>query len=253
MAFMHRIIALWVVPRSASVAFEWKMRQRGDQGCLDEPFGEAWYQGEEPLWHRWKLGDRTKPRLTLESVWDNLRRRAASGSVLIKGFPHFISHIWMSGFLSHCKRAFLIRVPAKTIPSIHGKWPEFREGEVGFPEGRAPFNLLHAPQGVPPPVIDRDDLLESPAEMTAAFCDAAGIHFVKEALHWKPGVDPWIHSWWDGGPFHHNLARSSGLSWQQRRSIEIAAAPERVRQVHHRMKPHCDYLHSSRICSGGNA
>ena len=35
--------------------------------------------------------------------------------------------------------------------------------------------------GVLPPVIDSDDLLENPAAMTAAFCDAVGIPFLPEA------------------------------------------------------------------------
>ena len=47
---MHKIVALWAVPRSTSNAFEWMMRQRGDLDCLDEPFDEAWYQCEAPLW-----------------------------------------------------------------------------------------------------------------------------------------------------------------------------------------------------------
>ena len=51
---MHKIIALWAVPRSTSTAFEWMMRQRGDLDCLHEPFGEAWYQGEDPLWPRFR-------------------------------------------------------------------------------------------------------------------------------------------------------------------------------------------------------
>ena len=49
---MEKILALWAVPRSTSTAFEWMMRMRGDFECLHEPFGEVWYQGEEPLWPR---------------------------------------------------------------------------------------------------------------------------------------------------------------------------------------------------------
>ncbi len=253
MACMHKIIALWAVPRSTSTAFEWMMRQRGDLECIHEPFGEAWYQGEAPLWHRWKPGDRTTPGLTLGSVWDDLRRRAANGPVFIKDFPHYISHMWTPGFLSHFTHAFLVRDPAKTIMSIHDKWPDFHEGEVGFPEQRALFDLLHALGGAPPPVIDSDDLLDSPAEMTAAFCDAVGIPFIAEALKWEPGGDPSAHSWWDGGSFHRNLAHSSGLRRQERSYVEIESAPDRVRQVHRRMKPHFDHLHSFRIYPGGTS
>ena len=49
---MNKILVLWATPRSTSTAFEWMMRQRGDMECFHEPFGEAWYQGENPLWPR---------------------------------------------------------------------------------------------------------------------------------------------------------------------------------------------------------
>ena len=147
---MHKIVALWAVPRSTSTAFEWMMRQRGDLDCLHEPFGEAWYQGEEPLWPRWKPGERVTPGLTLESVWDDIRARAAKGPVFLKDFPHYIDHMWDAEFLSHFTHAFLIRDPALTITSMHDKWPDFDESEVGFPEQRALFDLLTALNGTPP-------------------------------------------------------------------------------------------------------
>ncbi len=229
------------------------MRQRGDLECLHGPFGEAWYQGEEPLWLRCKPGDRTSPGLTLESVWDDLRRRAEDGPVFIKDFPHYISHMWTPGFLAHFTHAFLIRDPAKTISAIYDRWPDFDEGEVGFPEQRALFDLLHALDGMPPTVIDSDDLLDRSAEMTAAFCNAVDIPFIEGALVWEPGGDTSNHSWWDGGSFHGNLARSSGLARQERRYLAIADAPPRVRQVHRRMKPHIDHLYAHRIVSGARA
>ena len=88
---MHKIIALWAVPRSTSTAFEWMMRQRGDLYCMHEPFGEAWYQGENPLWQRYKPGEKTTPGLTIESTWAEIKRRAEQGPVFIKDFPHYVS------------------------------------------------------------------------------------------------------------------------------------------------------------------
>ena len=245
---MHKIVALWAVPRSTSTAFEWMMRQRGDLDCLHEPFGEAWYQGEEPLWQRYKPGEVTTPGLTLESVWADIQQRASEGPVFLKDFPHYINHMWTPDFLSNFTHAFLIRDPAKTISSMFNKWPDFHEGEVGFPEQRALFDLLTAlNDGTPPPVIDSDDLLEDPEQMTAKFCNSVGIPFIKEALTWEPGGDPSKHSWWDGGSFHKNLAQSTGLTPQVRKYVEVKDAPERVQQVHRRMKPHYDHLHQHRI------
>ena len=247
---MDRILALWAVPRSTSTAFETMMRQRGDFECLHEPFGEAWYQGEDPLWHRFEEGGATTPGLTLESVWKDLKARAAAGPVFVKDFPHYIIHMCVPEFLAHFEHAFLIRDPAKTIPSMHDKWPDFHEGEVGFAEQRALFEILWALHGAPPPVIDSDDLLDDPAGVVEAFCGAVGIPFIAEALEWAPGGDPSEHSWWDGGSFHANLAESSGLARQPRAYPDIADCPPRVRLAHRRALPHYDRMHAHRIGPG---
>ncbi|MEO1848503.1 MAG: sulfotransferase family protein [Pseudomonadota bacterium] len=244
---MHKILALWATPRSTSTAFEWMMRQRGDFDCLHEPFGEAWYQGEDPLWPRFKEGEKTTPGLTLETAWDGIKARAEQSPVFMKDFPHYISHMWNPEFLSHFTHAFLIRDPAKTITSMHYKWPDFDELEVGFPEQRALFDLLMALDGVVPPVLDSDDLLEDPHKMTKTFCDAVGIPFIEESLSWEVGGDPSVHSWWDGGSFHANLAKSTGLAPQPRRYADLEDTPERVRRVHRRMQPHYQHLFAHRL------
>lgn len=110
------------------------------------------------------------------------------------------------------------------------------------PVQRVLFDLQTAPDnGTPPSVTDSDDLPEDPEQMTARFCDAVGIPFLKRALSWMPGGDPSAHSWWDGGSFHANLEnpRASGPS---RENTSRSPAPVRVQQVHRRMKPHNDHL-----------
>jgi len=244
---MHKIIALWAVPRSTSTAFEWMMRQRGDLNCLHEPFGEAWYQGEEPLWQRYKPGEKITPGLSIESVWKSLQVMAEQGPVFIKDFPHYINHRWDAEFLSHFTHAFLIREPALSVTSIYDKWPDFDEGEVGFPEQRALFDLLTALQGSVPPVFDSGDLLEQPEKMVKAFCESVEIPFIKDALTWERGADTGAYSWWDGGSFHKNLRESTGLKAQVRRYVELNEAPVRVQQVCRRMQPHYDRLYKYRV------
>ena len=244
---MHKIVALWAVPRSTSTAFEWMMRQRSDLNCLHEPFGEAWYQGEDPLWPRFQEGDKTTAGLTLESVWDDIKAKAEQGPVFIKDFPHYINHMWDAEFLGHFTHAFLIRDPAKTLTSLYARWPDFDELEVGFPEQRALYDLVSALTGSAPPVVDSDDLLENPHGMTAAFCDAVGIPFIESALTWEAGGDPSEHSWWDGGSFHANLAQSTGLSPQKRKYVDLENTPDRVKRVYRRMMPHYQRLYQNRL------
>ena len=244
---MHKIVALWAVPRSTSTAFEWMMRQRGDLDCLHEPFGEAWYQGEDPLWPRFQEGDKTTAGLTLDSVWDDIKAKAEQGPVFIKDFPHYINHMWDAEFLSHFTHAFLIRDPAKTLTSLYARWPDFDELEVGFPEQRALYDLVTALNGSAPPVVDSDDLLENPHGMTAAFCEAVGIPFIESALSWEAGGDPSEHSWWDGGSFHANLAQSTGLTPQKRKYVDLENTPDRVKRVYRRMMPHYQHLYQNRL------
>ena len=243
----HPIIALWAVPRSTSTAFEWMMRQRGDLDCLHEPFGEASYQGEDPLWPRFKAGDKTTAGLTIDSVWDDILARAEKAPVFLKDFPHNINHWWTSDKLARMRHAFLIRDPAKTITSMYDKWPDFDELEVGNPEQRALFDLLTALTGSPPPVVDSHDLLEDPHEMTRLFWAAVDIPFLPDALTWEMGADTAAYSWWDGGSFHKNLANSTGLKRQERRYVSLEDAPERVMRVHRRMRPHYDHLSAHRL------
>ena len=224
------------------------MRQRGDLDCLHEPFGEAWYQGEAPLWPRFKDGGKTTAGLTIDSVWRDITARARHKPVFLKDFPHYINHMWTPGFLGHFTHVFLIRDPAKTIRSLHHQWPDDDfELEVGFPEQRALYDLLTALHGVAPLVMDSDDILENPEAMISAFCKAVGIPFMPEALSWEAGAAESFTSWWDGGSFHANLKKSTGLKPQPRNYTEVADAPYRVQQMLRRMKPHYEHLHQHRL------
>ncbi|MEM9715468.1 MAG: sulfotransferase family protein [Pseudomonadota bacterium] len=243
---MTKILALWAIPRSTSTAFEWMMRQRGDLACYHEPFGEAWYQGEDPLWPRLDADSVRTPGLTLEGTLADLLAHGAREPVFIKDFPHYIDHMWTEDMLSHFNHSFLIRDPAKTITSMYNKWPDFHEKEVGFAEQRQLFDMLTDIQGTPPPVIDSDDMLEDPVRMVRLWCEAVGIPFIESALSWEPGARDEV-SWWDGGSFHANLRDSDGLKPQVRKYVEIENTPDRVKEVHARVLPHYEHLYAHRL------
>ena len=243
---MDKILVLWAVPRSTSTAFEWMMRMRGDMTCFHEPFGEAWYQGEQPLWPRARADSVRTPGLTLAGVWDKLRAAAAAGPVFMKDFPHYVHHLWTDSFLAHFNHSFLIRDPAKTITSMFQHWPDFVPQEVGFSEQRQLFDRLSDRSGKAPPVIDSDDLLENPQRMVEVYCDAVGIPFIAEALSWEPGARDEV-SWWDGGSFHANLRNSDGLKPQPRRAVDITQMPDKVQQIYALCRPHYEHLYAHRL------
>ena len=243
---MNKILALWAVPRSTSTAFEWMMRQRGDLECFHEPYGEAWYQGEQPLWPRVQEDSLRTPGLTLESVHSRLLNAREAGPVFIKDFPHYLDHMWSDEFLANFNHSFLIRDPAKTITSMYNKWPDFHEKEVGFEEQRELYDRLCDTHGAAPPVLDSDDLLEDPFRMVELWCISVGIPFMPEALSWEPGARDEV-SWWDGGSFHANLRNSDGLKPQKRKYLEMDSLPDRVKEVYERALPHYEHLHANRL------
>ncbi|MBS1256571.1 MAG: hypothetical protein MAG581_02396 [Deltaproteobacteria bacterium] len=243
---MNKILVLWAVPRSTSTAFEWMMRQRGDMQCFHEPFGEAWYQGESPLWPRLTADSKRTPGLTIESVWKKLRNAASKGPVFSKEFPHYIMHLQNSEFLSHFNHSFLIRDPAKTISSMYKHWPDFHIKETGFAEQRELFDILRENTGNHPPVFDSDDLLTNPRQMVKIWCSAVGIPFLEEALSWEPGARDEV-SWWDGGSFHANLRNSDGLKAQQSEPVDISGFPDRVKEIYEIMLPHYKHLYKYRL------
>lgn len=243
---MNKILALWAVPRSTSTAFEWMMRQRGDLTCFHEPYGEAWYQGENPLWPRLTDDSVRTPGLTLDSITAMLLKTAETDSVFIKDFPHYIDHMWTDELLNYFNSSFLIRHPAKTITSMYNKWPDFHPKEVGFKEQRMLYDKLLQLHGTPAAVIDSDDLLTDPHTMVERWADAVGIPFISEALSWEPGARDEV-SWWDGGSFHANLRDSDGLKPQARKYAEIGDVPQRVKDIYEECMIHYEYMYAKRI------
>ncbi|MEM1200130.1 MAG: hypothetical protein AAGI06_12550, partial [Pseudomonadota bacterium] len=55
----------------------------------------------------------------------------------------------------------------------------------------------------------------------------------------------------DGGSFHANLRNSDGLKPQKCKYIDITQAPDRVKEIHERMLPHYEHLHSHRLQNKG--
>ena len=245
---MHQILVLWATPRSTSTAFEWMMRMRGDLTCFHEPFGEAWYQGEDARWPRIQADSERIAGLTFDSVWQTLRDAASQGPVFSKDFPHYIEHLWNDEFLNHFRHSFLIRDPAKVTTSMYKHWPDFELKEVGFVEQRALFDRLSDQYGTAPPVIDSDDLLENPLHIVKRYCEAVGIPFIEEALSWKPGERTEV-SWYDGGSWHANLRDSDGLKPQPRQYIDISDAPDKIKKIYETVLPHYEHLHQHRLQS----
>ncbi|MGI9463676.1 MAG: hypothetical protein ACR2OM_07045, partial [Aestuariivirgaceae bacterium] len=236
---MHPIHVLWATPRSTSTAFEWMMRMRGDMACFHEPFGEAWYQGDDARAPRLTAESVRKTGLTFAAALEKLQGAAEQRPVFSKDMPQFTDHMWTEDFLAHFQHSFLIRDPAKVLASLNRSWIKsgnttgFERHEIGFDEQRRLFDLLSNIAGSPPPVIDSDDLLEDPHGMVAAYCNAIGVPFISEALEWEPGGRSEV-LWYDGDDsiWHETLKNSDGLKPQPRKTADVTGLPERLQDLY---------------------
>ena len=244
---MHPIYVLWATPRSTSTAFEWMMRMRGDMASFHEPFGEAWYQGDDALWPRLEPESPRQPGLTYGTVLENLKSAAMKRPVFSKDMPQFTDHLWTDEFLGTFQHSFLIRDPAKVLTSVHRNWPEFLMKEIGFIELRDLFDRASDKQGAPLPVIDSADLLEDPHRIVEAYCRAMGFPFIPEALSWEPGARNEV-LWYDKkGIWHENLMNSDGLKPQPRKAGSIDEAPDWVKAFYEICLPIYEYMHQYRV------
>lgn len=243
---MHPIHVLWGTPRSTSTAFEWMMRMRGDMACFHEPYGEAWYQGDDARWPRLREDSPRQPGLTFESVTAQMLKASEKRPVFSKDFPQYTTHLWTEGFLGLFKHSFLVRHPSKVLVSCARNWEKFYPEEIGFDVLHTLFDSIAQRDGTPPPVIDSDDLLRDPHRMVQLWCEAIDIPFVPEALSWKPGARSEV-SWYDKGSWHDTLRNSDGLKPQAVKSYDITTTPDWVQEMYEVFLPHYEHLHAHRL------
>ncbi len=251
---MYNIYVLWATPRSTSTAFEWMMRMRGDMVCFHEPFGEAWYFGEDARAPRLTADSLRKPGISYASVLEKILNAAKNHSVFSKDMPQNVEHLWNDEFLNHFQHSFLIRDPAKVLSSLQRSYDKagdhegFTSKEIGFAEQRQLFDILADKHGQAPVVIDSDDLLRDPHTMVEIYCNSIGIPFIADALSWKPGERSEV-LWYDDDDsiWHESLKNSDGLKPQKSRIINVEDLPPNMQEFYHEFIPHYQHLHAHRI------
>ncbi len=240
----QRILVLWATPRSTSTAFEWMMRMRGDFITLHEPFGPAYYRGEDRRTTRPAENPLDVGR-TYASTWQEILYTRRQGRVFSKDFPNYIMHMADGEFLDHFQHTFLIRDPAKALASMYNQWEEFTMDEASYADLREMFDMVVERYGEIPPVIDSDDLLDDNVGMVKAYCQAVGIEFIPEALEWEEGDRNEVR--WYGGRWHDSLSASTGL---ERRKTEYRATIHDngfLREMYELCKPYYDALAAHRL------
>jgi hypothetical protein len=245
---MNQVLALWSTPRSVSTAFEWMMRQRGDFEVLHEPFQQAYYFGEDRSSER-HAADPATVGLTMGSVRSSLLARAGRARTFVKDFPYCFLDVVDDEFVDAFRHTFLIRDPAKVIPSLHNHWPDFTLEETGYAGMRDMFRRVHEHTGTKPAVIDADDLLADPHETVRRYCEHVGIEFMPESLAWDTGDRREVR--WYGGQWHQGLQQTSGFDRKEGGQVDPnyvrVDEDSALREAYETCRPLYDELWAQRI------
>jgi hypothetical protein len=199
---LPRIIGLWSAPRCRSTAFARMMAERGDYVMVHEPFSHVMNFGESQVGAQVVRSER--------ELIPALRRMSRDRPLFFKDTTDFHYPLLLTdrSFLAGATHTFLIRHPAEAIASHYAMNPRLQRDEIGFAWLAEIFDAVADATGRPPVLVDSDDLVAHPHETIRAYCAAAGIPFIAEALSWRPRME---ESWRRTGNWHKTASETSGF------------------------------------------
>jgi hypothetical protein len=200
------VIAMWAHSRSASTAFGRMMIERGDVAVLHEPF-LALTQGDPVTVPGSPAAAATSGReLTALLAEVGRTRSVFVKEVLDYHYDYVFDHPDEIAWMTH---TFLVRDPRPTINSHYAMKQTVTCPEIGYEWLWELFQLLWSTTGRRPLVIRSEDLLRDPMVQIKAYCEAVGLPFLPDALHWAPGDRP---EWQRHRNWHLDAIRSSGFT-----------------------------------------
>lgn len=243
---MKKILALWSTFRSTSTAFERMMRERGDFFVFHEPFGLYFDYSEERKSNRYTD---TKPdaEYNYQAIWQKLHQKSEYHPVFIKDMPYYIIDKVDSKFIAHFQNTFLIRHPAKTLPSLFYQWPDFTLQEAGYEPLYKFFKIVCQTTNNIPVLIDSDDLIQKPAAMVKAYCDAVDIPFMPTALQWKAKKRTEMAGLWSDGSWYKSLESSHSFEKQNTQDYVAVDDNEHLKQAYEFCLPYYQQLYEHRL------
>lgn len=247
---LDKILAVWGTPRTRSTAFLWMMKQRGDFHTFHEPFGQSFYLSEDRKSDR-AADQPPKADLNYQAILNMLESHKGKGgcSVFIKDLSYHMDGVFDEEFMSHFHNVFLIRDPAKTLPSLYSVLPDFTEEEIGYETQYIMYQtVLEASDSLPPIVIDADDLVTNTEAIVRELCERLNIPFIAESLRWDNIPSSTKLTWWIGGDEHHgNLKTSTGFRTNRFKEYPAISDFPKLAKAYEECFPYYEKLHANRL------
>ena len=249
-------VFLWSAPRCLSTAFERSIRELNEVKVLHEPLHAAYYKGPE------RIVDEQQPFLetaTFDSA-HSLMVKDYEGyeAVFIKSMCYQTRgqyEIYLQDKFAKFKHTFLIRHPAKAIPSLYraclkSGYECHAESLQGFSTMHEVYALVQRRLHPSPIVIDADDLLRDPERIMRKYCIATGLPYKESMLTWTPRSFP---EWEFDTPFrmwHGGVIESSGfIPGTESSSVpSVDGLPEEIQEAVKEAVPHYEAMYGVRMC-----
>ncbi len=231
-------INMWSGPRNLSTAMMYSWRERSDTTVVDEPIYA----------HYLRVSGRRHP-----GDADVLASQDTDGEAVVRDvmlgdydtpvvfFKQIAKHLidLDRSFLPEFRNILLTRDPLDMLTSLQVQLPDLTLDDTGFVELVEILESLHS-MGEEPIVVETRRLLEDPAEVLGAVCQACGIDFDPAMLTWPAGPKPedgiWAEHW------YHGVHRSTG--WQPYVAKDVELLPhlqpvlEAAMPLHDRLLPY---------------
>ena len=186
------------------------MLERGDMTTLHEPFLYLYYvhDARKPLPH---LDVDPHRPASYEDIRSMVLEAARTRPVFVKDMCYYVVDRIRDDvdFIRRMVSTFLIRDPARSIPSYYRLDPGVTLEEIGCEAQYRCFQRFAEVTGRTPVVVDAADLAADPAGTLRAYCRALGLPFMPEALEWDAALP---RAWRDVSGWHADLAGSTGIT-----------------------------------------
>lgn len=234
------VINLISGPRNLSTALMYSFAQRTDTQVIDEPF-YAHYLSVTGLNHPGKEEVLATMPSNPEVIVQQINDMTDTPYVFLKGMAHHLIEMNLH-FLQSYKNLFLIRNPRQLIASFAEVIEQPTMQDIGLQMEWQLFEFLQETTKRQPVVLDTGELMKHPEEVLKKTCEALGIPYDANMLHWKAGGIPedgvWKKYW------YANVHKSTGFSKQ---STSTRSLPPRYEALYEEALPYYEKLFDKSI------
>ncbi|NEP14607.1 MAG: hypothetical protein F6K14_31300 [Symploca sp. SIO2C1] len=242
----YKIVVLWAHPRSLSTVFERMMMERGDFKIFHEPFAYIYYVLHKKAPATGMIINPQHPT-KFEDIKNYIIQGSQKQPVFLKDMAYHCYEYLLNDqkFLTNLTHTFIIRDPAKSIPSYYFLDSNIIEDELGYKQQYYLFKRITELLGKAPILIDADDLQRYPKKILFSYCKQLNIEFMPKIFEWKQFYEQQWNIW---KIWHADVASSTRIySKNINEYEENITNNDRIRELYEHSLPFYEQMYKYRL------